>query len=206
MSALIAEAELPVRRPWFTSEELSHGVTRILEPAVDPFLRANIWHVQGSDHDLLVDTGMGIASLRHAFPELFEREPIVFITHGHYDHTGGAHEFTQRWAHTAEASALEHPEDATLITSELSSSFAAALAADSPTGVAREFLVDAVPTATYDVAAFSTVPSPVTYAAHDGDVIDLGDRAFEVMHLPGHTPGSAGLFEAETGILFTGDM
>ena len=36
-------------------------------------------------------------------------------------------------------------------------------------------------------------------------MIDLGDRAFEVLHLPGHSPGSIALWEAATGILFSGD-
>jgi len=40
----------------------------------------------------------------------------------------------------------------------------------------------------------------------DGDVIDLGDRAFEVVHLPGHTPGSAALFDRSSGVLFSGDV
>jgi len=39
----------------------------------------------------------------------------------------------------------------------------------------------------------------------DGDIIDLGDRAFEVLHLPGHSPGSIALFEAATKTLFSGD-
>jgi glyoxylase-like metal-dependent hydrolase (beta-lactamase superfamily II) len=39
----------------------------------------------------------------------------------------------------------------------------------------------------------------------DGDGVDLGDRAFEVLHLPGHSPGSIGLWEEATGTLFSGD-
>jgi glyoxylase-like metal-dependent hydrolase (beta-lactamase superfamily II) len=39
----------------------------------------------------------------------------------------------------------------------------------------------------------------------DGDVIDLGDRVFEILHLPGHSPGSIGLWERATGTLFSGD-
>ena len=206
MSALPVPDALPIRQPWFTSSTLPLGVTWILEPSVNPFLRANIWHVKGRDRDLLVDTGMGIASLRESFPELFEREPIVFVTHGHYDHTGGAHEFTERWAHVAEAPALAQPEDATLVSAELGPSFSDALAADTPDGVAPPFLVDAIPDADYEIASYGTVAAPVTHPARDGDVIELGDRTFEVLHLPGHTPGSAGLFEADTGILFTGDM
>ena len=33
----------------------------------------------------------------------------------------------------------------------------------------------------------------------------LGDRQFQVIHLPGHSPGGIGLWEAPTGIFFSGD-
>ena len=36
-------------------------------------------------------------------------------------------------------------------------------------------------------------------------VVDLGDRHFEIFHLPGHSPGSLGLFESSTKVLFSGD-
>ena len=39
----------------------------------------------------------------------------------------------------------------------------------------------------------------------EGNIVDLGNRAFEVLHLPGHSPGSIGLWEAATGTLFSGD-
>ncbi|HEY4331304.1 MAG TPA: MBL fold metallo-hydrolase, partial [Ilumatobacteraceae bacterium] len=38
-----------------------------------------------------------------------------------------------------------------------------------------------------------------------GDIVDIGDRQFEVLHLPGHSPGSIGLWEPATGTLFSGD-
>ena len=48
---------------------------------------------------------------------------------------------------------------------------------------------------------------PVTHVRHitEGDEIDLGDRCFEVIHLPGHSPGSIGLWEHDSGTLFSGD-
>ena len=48
---------------------------------------------------------------------------------------------------------------------------------------------------------------PVARVRHidEGDEIDLGDRCFEVIHLPGHSPGSIGLWEDATGTLFSGD-
>ncbi len=48
-------------------------------------------------------------------------------------------------------------------------------------------------------------PAPATRLLAEGEAIDLGDRHFEVLHLPGHSPGSIGLWEEATGIFFSGD-
>ncbi|MCL1828442.1 MAG: MBL fold metallo-hydrolase [Oscillospiraceae bacterium] len=42
-------------------------------------------------------------------------------------------------------------------------------------------------------------------ALWEGDIIDLGGRRLEVIHVPGHTPGSIVLLDAENRILFGGD-
>jgi len=39
----------------------------------------------------------------------------------------------------------------------------------------------------------------------EGDVIDIGGRTFEVVLIPGHTPGSIALLDRENRILLTGD-
>ena len=39
----------------------------------------------------------------------------------------------------------------------------------------------------------------------DGDVIDLGHRALEVIHIPGHTPGSIALLDESRRVLYAGD-
>src|SRR5690606_15480213 len=54
-------------------------------------------------------------------------------------------------------------------------------------------------------ASYAIAPAPPTRILEEGDIVDLGDRHFEVLHLPGHSPGSIGLWEAATGILFSGD-
>ena len=51
---------------WFERKSIDDDITLIWEPHVDPLGRCNIWHVRGSESDLLVDTGMGIAELRAA--------------------------------------------------------------------------------------------------------------------------------------------
>ena len=39
----------------------------------------------------------------------------------------------------------------------------------------------------------------------DGDVVDFGNMKLEVIHTPGHTPGSICLYNRAKGILFSGD-
>ncbi|MBQ8831463.1 MAG: MBL fold metallo-hydrolase [Oscillospiraceae bacterium] len=43
--------------------------------------------------------------------------------------------------------------------------------------------------------------SPLT----EGDIIDIGGRQFEVIHIPGHTPGSIALLDRKNRIIMTGD-
>jgi glyoxylase-like metal-dependent hydrolase (beta-lactamase superfamily II) len=50
------------------------------------------------------------------------------------------------------------------------------------------------------------LPPHVTRNLEEGDQIDLGDRCFTVLHLPGHSPGSIGLYDEHNGILFSGDV
>jgi glyoxylase-like metal-dependent hydrolase (beta-lactamase superfamily II) len=54
-------------------------------------------------------------------------------------------------------------------------------------------------TALLDVS-WSEMPSP-DVALEEGSVIG----SFTVLHLPGHTPGSAAFWDRETGVLFSGD-
>ena len=48
--------------------------------------------------------------------------------------------------------------------------------------------------------------APHAHAIQHGDIIDLGDKAFEVMHLPGHSSGSIGLYNAKKQKFFSGDV
>lgn len=40
---------------------------------------------------------------------------------------------------------------------------------------------------------------------HDGDVIKVGEGELEVIHVPGHSPGSIALYDREDGFLISGD-
>ena len=69
----------------------------------------------------------------------------------------------------------------------------------------REGLLTAVPRAGFDLDGTPRTPAPPTRLLTEGDELDLADRAFEVLHLPVHSPGSIGLWDAANGVLFSGD-
>lgn len=46
---------------------------------------------------------------------------------------------------------------------------------------------------------------PELYYLHGGDVIDLGGRILDVIHIPGHTDGSILLYDRESKLLLSGD-
>lgn len=47
---------------------------------------------------------------------------------------------------------------------------------------------------------------PDRWLNEEGEVIKVGDFNFEVLHLPGHTPGHIGFIEHNKNIAFTGDV
>jgi glyoxylase-like metal-dependent hydrolase (beta-lactamase superfamily II) len=69
----------------------------------------------------------------------------------------------------------------------------------------RAGLLTEVPSEGFCLAEHRLQATEATVLLGEGDVIDLGDRAFEVLHLPGHSPGSIGLFDRRNRLLFSGD-
>jgi len=200
----MTRSRLPVARPWFRRASLADGVTWLDEPHVSPFARCNIWHVRGRERDLLVDTGLGLSSLKAAAAELFARPLTAVMTHAHFDHIGGAAEFADRRVHVAEAAELAEPRGFAGLTAEdLGAELVSRLRAagyEIP-----EELLTALPEPNFSIMGYRVSPAPAAALLHGGEILDLGDRALEVLHLPGHSPGSIGLWESRTGILFSGD-
>jgi glyoxylase-like metal-dependent hydrolase (beta-lactamase superfamily II) len=179
-----------VHREWYGIEGLDDGITLIRETHIKPFYRCNIWHVRGRDRDLLVDSGMGVVSLRDHVRLVCERPLLAVGSHAHFDHIGGHHEFKQRAIHPAEAEILAHPSRRNTVAENW---------------VSDDMFVTP-PAPDYRAADYQVRPAPATLLLGDGDIVDLGDRRFEVIHLPGHSPGSIALWEVASGILFSGDV
>jgi hydroxyacylglutathione hydrolase len=102
---------------------------------------------------------------------------VVVLTHGHFDHLGAV---SAVCAATG-APLLVHADDASVITS-----------AEANGGAAF---------------GFDAVAPRADRVLRDGDIVEAGALRLEVIHTPGHTPGSICLFtEGPAGaLLFSGD-
>ncbi len=181
---------LPVAGQWYDERRIDHGLTLIHERHVAPWLRCNMWLVHGRERDLLIDSGMGLRPLKAEVARLRERPVAGICTHCHFDHIGGWHEFETRLGHKSEADIYANPD-------------LHRTCADNWIG---GDILTALPHAGYDIAQYEIRPAPLSGLLDDGDVIDTGDRVFNVFHLPGHSPGSIALYEKATKTLFSGDV
>ena len=189
---------------WFERKKIDDDITLIWEPHVDPLGRCNIWHVRGSETDLLVDTGIGVAELKPAIADLFGHGVIAFATHTHFDHVGGLHEFERRIVGRYEAELMARGDDRfSLYREDMEPEVIEAI--ETAGYPIAECLLDALPHRDYNPRAWRVEPARPTRIVDDGDVVSIGNRRFEVLHLPGHSPGSVGLWETATGTLFSGD-
>ncbi len=171
----ISESVFSLRIPF----RIPAGGGQFLERSVNAFL------VSGREA-CLIDSGVsGSAGAILAMAGGTGRDPgeisILFLTHSHPDHIGGALAIRRASgcmvaAHPAERAWIEDPDLQ-----------------------ARE----------RPVPGFSTLvegPVPVDRLLSDGDRIGIGGgRSFTVLNTPGHSPGSVSLFLEDEGVLFSGD-
>ena len=174
---------------WYETKTLHDGVTHIYEPHIVEWCRCNIWHVRGRERDMLVDSGMGVVSLRDQVAIVSERALTAVTTHTHFDHIGSHFEFDDRIVHADEAEILANPTRENTVAADYVS----------------DNIFTMLPPPPYSSEKYSVKAAPATRVVEDGDIIDLGDRHFEVLHTPGHSIGSISLWEEKTGILFSGD-
>jgi glyoxylase-like metal-dependent hydrolase (beta-lactamase superfamily II) len=175
---------------WFETEQYSGGISRIWEPRVHSFFRANLYHVAGRDADLVIDFGMGLRSLRQ-FLGLKDGKPVIAVaTHVHVDHVGSLHEFDCRLGHSAEATAYSTMSDTSTLADFFRTQPDCVLQAPDPKWTPDRYRI---------------TPAPLSDVLDEGAQVDLGDRRFRVLHLPGHSSGSIGLLDEMNGVLFSGD-
>lgn len=185
------EGEQGVMSKYYKVKKLMDDVYCIRNSFVNTILAV------GKSRALLFDTGFGFADLKKAVEEITELPLTVVASHGHNDHIGGNWLFDEP--------IYIHEKDLEPAGRHGSPSYRA-FAYDSikkfqrilfwlpclPRGLSRE-----------DYAGTETFNNYKTI--REGELFDLGGFTLEVVELPGHTPGSIGLYCREKKLMLTSD-
>ena len=168
--------------PWFTTKKLNDNVWRITDGDID-----NVYLIVGRDSAMLIDTGLGFADLKRFVSTLTKLPLIVVNTHSHPDHTGSSFQFEKVYCHA---------DDGQMIKFFGSKDFRKASFKNMGGIRVPDSLRITVKDSLYSVnLAF----------VRDKHSFNLGDRKIEVIHVPGHTPGSICLLDHKDKYLYTGD-
>lgn len=183
----------PVQQPWFETQRVRDDLYCITEPLYTWKNRANLWLLKGRDADLLIDTGLGVSSLKLYLADLLDKPLKVVASHVHFDHSGSCHEFDDVYIHHNEHQALRSGDQRLILSVP-------------KFGFVPDSDFDAIPYQGFSASDYEVRACPWAQALQHGDIIDLGNRAFEVMHLPGHSSGSIGLYDVAAQQFFSGDV
>ena len=167
----------------FKQKDLGNGVIRI-ESTGSVFA----YLVKGKKKAALIDTLTGLGNIREYVETICTLPVTVLITHVHLDHAGGVFDFDEAWLPERDLSLMPKAADA-------EKRFAYEKMTAEEAGMDFEYTIE-------DFA----VPGKTAYRfLHDREVFDLGGRSLTAISVPGHTAGSMGFLDSETGIFFSGD-
>ena len=171
---------------WFTIDQIDKETYIISE--YRHWEETHCYLLNGSEHSLLIDTGLGICNIHDKVIKLTDKPITAVATHIHWDHIGGHKYFPDFYAHEDELNWL-------------SGEFPLAMEQIKGMVVDRCDLPEG-----YDVNEYEFFQGKPTKVLKGNEVINIGDRFVQIVHTPGHSPGHMCFWEKERGYLFTGDL
>jgi len=178
-----------------TVVELRPGLYRLEEP--DGRRRLCQYVVQGEERTLVVDAGLPESPERGLLPLLSNGRPVVLVlTHPDADHRGGAPALRDAlpqleiWGHELDREQLADPEVA------LQERYLAFEASDG---------VGPAPDRLEAMRARLGAPVRIDCALAGDTSLDLGGRRAEILHTPGHSPGSVVAWLPDESAALIGD-
>ncbi|MFX0209646.1 MAG: MBL fold metallo-hydrolase [Candidatus Hodarchaeota archaeon] len=146
-------------------------------------LDCNVFIIESKGESLMIDSGLGLGfggqkSSNEILKDAISSKNIsqILLTHGHIDHVGGI-------------MALQSEIKLEVITSEIEAQHLKL----GDSSYVEPFM------------GSQCLPIEITKEVVEGDVLNIGDFSFRILHTPGHTHGSISLWDETNQILISGD-
>lgn len=162
----------------YTVRQLYPGIYRIGNSMVFMDL------IVGDHHALLFDTGYGFGDLKKLVRSITDKPLYVVNSHGHVDHACGNEQFGIAYIHAEDITLCREHNGRQMRMAELETA---------------EVPVD------FCLEEYLNLGTGKLMPVGEGHIFDLGGMTLEVIHLPGHTAGSIGLWCPENRLLWVGD-
>jgi glyoxylase-like metal-dependent hydrolase (beta-lactamase superfamily II) len=144
---------------------------------VTPFQQnCSIVACEKTNRAAIVDPGGDVARIRQAIAQLKVSPEKILLTHGHIDHAGGAAELA-----AALSLPIEGPHEA------------------------DDFLLKGLVEQGARFGMTGVQPVTPTRWLAEGDTVSVGNLTFNVLHVPGHTPGHVVFVSAQEPFALVGD-
>ncbi len=145
----------------------------------NPFM-TNCYVVHSAGEAVLIDPSCASASERRQVVDYIEAHGLtmrhLLLTHAHIDHIFGCAFFSEKYGQAFKMHAAE-----------------------------RAFIARAEQQAMAFGVRVDPPPMPETFL-DEGDTVSFGDVTFEILHTPGHSPGSICYYDADGGRVVSGDV
>ena len=135
-----------------------------------------IW-CEATKKAVVIDPGGDVAKIQTGIKEVDVTIEKIWLTHGHIDHVGGAAELRD---------ALKVPIEGPHI--------------------ADKFLLDNVVTSGARFGMTGVRDFAPDRWLEEGDQVSIGELTFDILHCPGHSPGSVVFYNKEMGFAHVGDV
>ena len=162
----------------FKETAITESITRFTMPG-----NVFTYLIEGSEKAVLIDTGYGLGPFRQFIEEKLNGKPYTLIlTHGHFDHAGGASQFDEVWMNYNDLNLAARHTQKEIRFNSLKNEFP---------DLNMDELDDPKADGYLDLKY--------------GQKFDIGNEILEIVNIGGHTPGSIGILFHNQRILLAGD-
>ncbi len=173
---------------WFDIQELAPNLFGIGE--FGHYEEVLSFLLIGEQSAVLIDSGLGLFSMKHEVEKLTQLPCSVINTHAHFDHVGSNYEFD----HVA---MFDHPINRKAATDGFTESYLSKWITEQqfmghpPHGMRQPYVI---------------LPFPFAQFFGDNEAVNDTFPNMIALHTPGHSDESVSFFDQSTGWLFAGDL